>query len=357
MALIYTTLFSFVISLIAVWLVREVAKRKGWFDRVNERKIHTGTIPRLGGLGIFAGFGLTFLGVIFLPIGPFPHLAISGRFWPIVVSSMLLFALGLADDFRSLRARFKFGVQTCLAIFVVAMGYRFRTVELPFFGLGSLDLGWFSYPLTVVWIVGVSNAINLIDGMDGLAGTVSCIVAATFAVFFYATNDYASAVLCCILIGAVAGFLAYNKPKASIFMGDGGALFLGFVLAVFPLLNQTHGGREELGILSAITALIIPIYDTFAAMLRRYRAHVSFFTPDRGHLHHKLLDLGLDAWQVLAVVAIANLALCLATLSSLYLPPPWAFAVKVGSWVLFLGLFLVLHYFKERRLRRLIEAD
>jgi UDP-GlcNAc:undecaprenyl-phosphate/decaprenyl-phosphate GlcNAc-1-phosphate transferase len=350
MALICTIVLTFLVSLVAVWLIRALARRKGWYDRVNERKIHTGTIPRLGGVGICVGFGIAFLTVILLPIGPFPHLAISNRFWPVAVSGIVLFALGLIDDFRSLRARFKFGIQIIAATFVVVMGYRFRTVDLPFFGIGSLDLGLFSYPLTVIWIVGVTNALNLIDGMDGLAGTVSSIVTITFAAYFYLTNDYASAVLCCILLGAVGGFLAFNRPKASIFMGDGGALFLGFVLAVLPLLNQTHGGREELGILSAITALLIPIYDTFAAMLRRYRAHVSFFEPDRGHLHHKLLDLGLSPWQVLAVVAIANLALGAAALSSLYLDGLGAFAMKIGSWILFLGLFLLLHYNKKKEL-------
>jgi UDP-GlcNAc:undecaprenyl-phosphate/decaprenyl-phosphate GlcNAc-1-phosphate transferase len=234
-----------------------------------------------------------------------------------------------------------------VAIFVVAMGYRFRSVGIPF-GSGMLELGFFSYPITVIWIVGVTNAINLIDGMDGLSGTISGVVSICFAAFFYLRGDYASAVLCCIFVGAIGGFLAFNKPKASIFMGDGGALFLGFVLATLPLLNRSQG-PSEIGLLSAITALLIPIYDTFAAILRRKRAHVSFFTPDKEHLHHKLLDLGLSAYQVLGVILVAALALGAAALSPVYLDKVGSFCVMVGSWIVVLGLFLVLHYNKERR--------
>jgi UDP-GlcNAc:undecaprenyl-phosphate GlcNAc-1-phosphate transferase len=351
MALLSTVVFAFLVSLTAVWFVRNLCRKRGWYDKIDERKIHNGSIPRLGGIGIFVGFAITFLVVIFLPFGAFPHLSITNRFWPIAVASLAVFALGLLDDFRNLHARFKFMVQILAAIFVVTMGYRFRTLDFPFFGWGIVDLGLFSYPLTVIWLVGVTNALNLIDGMDGLASTVSSLVSVSFALYFYITGDYASSVLCCMLLGSILGFFAFNRPKASIFMGDGGALFVGFVLAVLPLLNQAHGGRNELGLLSAITALLIPIYDTFAAMLRRMRAHISFFTPDRCHLHHKLLNLGLSPWQVLAIIGSANVVLDAATLSSLYLDNRGAFAVKVGSWALFLFLFLILHYDKEKRLR------
>jgi UDP-N-acetylmuramyl pentapeptide phosphotransferase/UDP-N-acetylglucosamine-1-phosphate transferase len=349
MAIVYTFTLSFLTSLLAVWGVRTLARKHGWYDRQSERKIHTGTIPRIGGAGIFIGFVVTFFALTILPRGLFPHLEGTLHFWPIALAGTFLFLLGFIDDFISLRARHKFLIEIMAASFVVAMGYRFRTIELPFSFI--FDLGWFSYPLTVFWLVGVTNALNLIDGMDGLSSTVSCFVAATFAIFFYVTGDYASTILCCVLFGAVGGFFAFNKPKASIFMGDGGALFLGFVLAVLPLLNQASGGRAELGLVSAITALLIPIYDTFSAILRRQRAHVSFFMPDRGHLHHKLLDMGLSTWQVLAVIALANAVLAVAALSSLYLPADWAFVAKIGSWGLFLGLFLVLHYDKERRLK------
>jgi UDP-GlcNAc:undecaprenyl-phosphate GlcNAc-1-phosphate transferase len=351
MALVCTGIFAFLVSLTAVWFVRDLCRKRGWYDKIDERKIHKGSIPRLGGIGIFVGFDIAFLVVIFLPFGPFPHLSITSRFWPIAVASLVVFALGLGDDFRSLHARFKFAVQLLAAIFVVCMGYRFRTIDFPFFGWGIIDLGLFSYPLTVIWLVGVTNALNLIDGMDGLSCTVSSIVSVFFALYFYITGDYASSVLCCMLLGSILGFFVFNRPKASIFMGDGGALFVGFVLAVFPLLNQAHGGRNELGFLSAITALLIPIYDTFAAMLRRMRAHVSFFTPDRGHLHHKLLNMGLSTWQVLVIIGSVNLVLGAAALSSLYLDNQGAFVVKIGSWVLLLGLFLFLHYDKENRLR------
>jgi len=305
------------------------AHYQGLYDSVNERKIHNGNIPRLGGVGIAAASLATIMVLILLQEPLADDFIDHNRIWPIIISGMIMFTLGLVDDLVDLRARLKFFVQTIAALAVIAFGFRFRVIMVPW-GNGILELGIFSYPITLVWIIGITNAMNLIDGLDGLAGGICFIASLAFGIFFWVQGSTMAAEICLAIAGAVAGFLIFNLPPAKIFMGDSGSLFLGFSLALLPLLGQGSEGAQ-IGILSASTILAVPIFDTFAAMYRRTKAHVSFFTPDKNHLHHILLEKVKSTAMVLLIIYGITLLLALVSLSSLFLRAGWSFSLKLAS--------------------------
>ncbi len=335
---------SLLLSLALMPLIIKVAHRRKLFDAVDERKIHTGNIPRLGGLGIFLSFVCALaIAIAFSGRG----LNTGGRFVAVVLCTLGVHVVGLIDDFRNLRARYKFLVEFAGAFVLVALGFRFYSITLPF-ASGSLALGAFSYPLTILWIIGVTNALNLIDGMDGLAGGISAFAALTFGVLFILNGDSGAALACFALVGAVAGFLVFNLPPAKMFMGDGGALFLGFTLAILPLIGPA-AGKAEIGFFPAVTVLILPIFDTFSAIIRRTRAGVSAFSPDRLHLHHKLLDLGLSVHGALAVIYSAQALLCLVALSGFVFSRNVSFFLILGTWLLYAFLFYALSAVASRR--------
>ena len=279
---------AILISLISMPLIIKIAHSRKLYDVIDDRKIHTGNIPRLGGLGIF----LAFVGAIaIITVVTGKGVETGNRFWAVILCMLVIHVVGLVDDFRNLAAVYKFIIELAAAIILSALGFRFMAIVPPFAGL-TFGLGALSYPITVIWIIGVTNAVNLIDGMDGLAGGISAFAAAAYGLIFMLNGDSGAALACFALVGAIFGFLAFNLPPAKVFMGDSGALFLGFTLSVLPIIGPVTG-HTEIGFVSAVTVLLIPIFDTFAAIIRRLIVGVSVFTPDREHLHHKLLDLGL----------------------------------------------------------------
>jgi UDP-GlcNAc:undecaprenyl-phosphate/decaprenyl-phosphate GlcNAc-1-phosphate transferase len=346
-----TLLFGFcgalVLSLLSMPLIIKFAHRRKLFDSPNARKIHSGNIPRLGGLGIFASFAVSMLlTAVFTGIG----LGESKWIWTVLGCMIIVFTVGLIDDFQDIRARFKLILELTAAMILITQGFSFIQIRLPF-GLGIHALGAAGYVLTFFWIVGITNSINLIDGMDCMAGAVASLVAVTCGGFFMIKGNHEAALICIALFGAILGFLFYNRPPAKIFMGDSGALFLGFSLSALPLIGPALG-RVEIGIVPAITMLIIPVFDTLSAIARRLRAKVSIFHPDKLHLHHKLLDLGMSTYVALAVVIAAQVLLCLVALSYLAFPIDVSFPLNVGAWVAYAALFAVVELASARRRER-----
>ncbi|HWR13075.1 MAG TPA: MraY family glycosyltransferase [Rectinemataceae bacterium] len=313
------------------------AHKQGLYDTVNERKIHNGNIPRLGGVGIAAAFLATIIILMLLQEPLVNDFNERYKIWPIVLAGFVMFFLGLIDDLVDLRARLKFLIQVLAALFLIVFGFRFKVIMVPW-GNGFIDLGLFSYPITLLWIIGITNAMNLIDGLDGLAGGICFIASLTFGIFFWAQGAALSAELCLAVTGAVAGFLIFNLPPAKIFMGDSGSLFLGFCLAILPLLGNGSGDKVEIGFFSAVATLGIPIFDTFSAMYRRRKAGVSFFTADKGHLHHILLGKVKSTGYVLLIIYSINTCLALAALSTLYLNGTVSFTLKISA-ILALAIF------------------
>ena len=295
----------FLLSVFFVFGLIIMARRMGWYDQHDERKIHDGQIPRLGGVGFASAYIILAAG---LSISGITH-SLGARIIPVLVAMPLVLIFGVVDDFHPLRPRHKLLVQSIASVLVMAAGYSFDHLTFAPLGL-DVDFGWFRFPLTFLWLVGVTNAINLIDGVDGLAGGVSALIALSFALIFSAKGNAGSALLSVTLAASIGGFLVFNAPlpKAKIFMGDGGSQFLGFTLALMPILDSGERGTN-LSLPFAAALLLIPIFDTFSAIWRRLRDGRRIDSPDRAHMHHKLMNLGFDARGVDAVVYSLQIAL------------------------------------------------
>lgn len=296
---------AFLIALAVAYMVTpfviKVAYKVGAIDVPRDsRRVHKVPIPRLGGIAIFIGFLASVL-VTF---------RLDTRLIGVLAGAAMIVTMGYFDDIKPLSAKVKLLIQIVAAGIVVYSGIKVEFVTNPlsfmFEGVQHyIKLGNWAYPLTIVWIVGVTNAINLIDGLDGLAAGVSTISAITLsAVAIFLNQDYI-AVMAIILAGATIGFLPYNFNPAKIFMGDTGSLFLGYMLSVISVMGVLKSAAA-LSIMVPIFAIGLPIFDTFMAIVRRSLSGKSLMEADKGHLHHRLLDRGLSQRQaVLTLYSIS----------------------------------------------------
>lgn len=289
-------------------MVISFSKKEGLVDVPNARKIHTKPISRIGGVAIWASTMLTFLFLVLLSYYPYGKL-VSG----ILLGGSLMFLLGLIDDVYGLGAKFKLLIQVSIATVVYLLGVQINSV--PFFG--GIDLGWFSYPITLLWIVGISNAMNFIDGVDGLAGSVVTVNAVTLAILAITLSppNPISALIGFILAGSMLAFLTYNFNPAKIFMGDSGALFSGFLLATISITGVMKAAT--LAILLPFIVLAVPIMDITFSSLRRIAKGKSPFVADAEHIHHKLLHAGFS--QKKTVMILTSVAIIAGAIASLFM--------------------------------------
>jgi len=325
MHLVFAALWALLIAAFAVPSIIYIAHLKHLFDAPNERSVHKQPTPRLGGVAVLAGF-LSAL-TIFAPLGNGVQHLLAG--------CLLLFFVGLKDDLVTVSVAKKF-VGQLLATGVVMLMADVRITSFQgILGIGTLPIG-VSYGFTFVAIVGITNAINLIDGLDGLAGTIVLIISSTLGYYFYryggdGYSNYAFVAVC--LIGGTLGFLRYNFHKANIFMGDTGSLVCGFIVSVLAiqLLEMSNAPGQPLGSASpavALGILFVPLFDTSRVFLLRMLAGKSPFAPDKNHIHHRLLALGLSQISTVLLLGLLNVAVILSVISFAYL----------GSLVLISGL-------------------
>jgi UDP-GlcNAc:undecaprenyl-phosphate GlcNAc-1-phosphate transferase len=280
--------------------VKRFALRIGAIDVPNHRKVHTKTMPRLGGLAIYIAFAAaSLLALPFLPEGFFAKY--DDLLFSLWIGGAIIVLTGALDDKFDLPAKVKLVCQIAAACLVVfGFGIRVNLLNLPF-GEGGMHLEtWIGIPLTILWIVGVTNAINLIDGLDGLAAGVSGIAIVAMLAVAAQIGNPGVILLCTLLLGGIIGFLFFNFHPAKIFMGDSGALFLGFSLAILSLY-----GFKQVTLVSFITPLLIigvPLSDTFFAIVRRWVNKKPIFAPDKGHLHHCLRELGFSHRQTVLII-------------------------------------------------------
>jgi UDP-GlcNAc:undecaprenyl-phosphate/decaprenyl-phosphate GlcNAc-1-phosphate transferase len=305
--MVYLYILGFVaalgISLLMTPLVKRFAVFVGAVDAPNHRKVHTRIMPRLGGLAIYLAFVSAFFIVLPVLEGYKAHVV-----WGLLLGGTVITIVGALDDRFELSPKIKLLGQIVAASVVVAFGVKVQFVNLPF-GDGTYIMDWLSIPLTVFWIVGVTNAINLIDGLDGLAAGVSGISTATILVLALMMGNVTVALLSAALLGSILGFLVFNFHPAKIFMGDSGALFLGFSLATLSVL-----GFKQATLVSFVVPIFIlgvPLSDTFFAIVRRLMNKTPISMADKNHLHHCLLQLGLSHRN--AVLVIYGIAAMFAT--------------------------------------------
>ncbi|MGG1676509.1 glycosyltransferase family 4 protein [Neobacillus sp. NRS-1170] len=284
-----TLLICFISSILLTPLVKKLAFKIGATDKPNQRKVHQKIMPRLGGLAIYLSFIIGLL--VLRPGGPYAL--------PIIVGSIIIVITGILDDMLELSAKIKFIAQIAAAALVVIWGgVHVQFINLPFGG--QIEFGYLSIPLTIIWIVGITNAINLIDGLDGLAAGVSSIALITISGMAIIMGDGYVTAVASIVLASTLGFLLYNFHPAKIFMGDTGALFLGYMISVLSLL-----GFKNVTLISFIVPVIIlgvPISDTFFAIIRRIVNKKPLSAPDKSHLHHCLLRTGFTHRQTVLII-------------------------------------------------------
>lgn len=351
--------FGALVTLIVTPLVRRFALARGMVDCPGGRKVHTQPIPRLGGVAIFAG---VMAAVALQAVGEqywgWGGTIIGGgtarvRILGVILGITLVFLVGLIDDLVTLSPGWKFLGQVVAAGVVVGSGLRIEYVGDPTGG-GLIALGYVAIPITMIYIVGFTNVINLIDGLDGLAAGVSAIAAASLLVLAAQGNRLDAAAFAVALIGACVGFLRYNSHPASIFMGDSGALFLGFTLATISLMGVM---KSSAAIALAVPLLIIgvPIFDTASAIVRRIMHKRPIQEADKGHIHHRLLGRGFNQRQTVFIIYVWSIALALGGYAIRYAPGSMraltflVLFVITGFMAYWLGLFEAVGHGEDSR--------
>lgn len=295
---------AMLISFVATPLVKKLAYKVGAVDVPKDnRRMHDHPIPRMGGLAIFIGCVASIL--LFADV--------TRPLQGILLGSCLIVAVGVVDDAHPLGAGVKFILQIVAALIAVWHGVIIQTIANPFFFGDNpyWNFGIWAVPITVIWIVAVTNSVNLIDGLDGLADGVSTIGAFTMLIIALLMWDLEIAVITAALVGACVGFIPYNRNPAKIFMGDTGSTFLGFMLATVSVI----GLFKFYAVISFIVPFIIlgfPIFDTVSAFTRRILKGQNPMKADRSHTHHKLIDMGMNQKQAVATLYLVAgvLGLC-----------------------------------------------
>ncbi|MDX2030353.1 MAG: MraY family glycosyltransferase [Blastocatellia bacterium] len=298
--LTYVTLF--ILSSLAALLITPVVRRKAivWGAVAvpdQGRHIHATPTPRLGGVAIYIAFLLTLLCVPFLGnmVGDIFRANLP-KLIALIGPATLIFLFGIYDDFRNASAPLKVAVQTVAASIVYACGYGIDNLSSPFGGEWHLPV-WLGFSLTVLWIVGITNAFNLIDGIDGLAAGASVFALLSILIFSVAQENPEISQIAVVLVGAVIGFLRYNFNPATIFLGDSGSLFLGFMAAVLSLVGSQKGSTI-VAIAIPLVSFGLPVIEAGLSILRRFLSGQPLLAGDRGHIHHRLLERGLSQRQV-----------------------------------------------------------
>ena len=314
-----------------VLIIIKLCKKFSLYDYQNARKIHSGNIPRLGGVGIFLSFIIA--SVVFLSINDVSNL---NKILPIMIAGTIVFIFAVLDDLLTLPALAKLIVQLIAVSVVVFNGFRFKQI-----------FSWVlptpvSLILTFGWILGVINAYNLIDGLDGLCGSFSISAIITLGVLYMLTGN-PEFILCFILAAAVFGFLCFNWPPAKLFMGDAGSQFLGFMISVFPLF-ESNDVFEFNKFLIMIVITAFPVFDTIAAIWRRLRDKRPIMSPDRSHLHHKLLNMGYTKKSALYLLCFLQILLCTSVIISYFLGARRGMALLIESTAFVTLFFSFVHY-------------
>lgn len=308
-AIVFFVSLTFV--LLSIPVVKQIGLHYGGIDRPGQRKVHQQPIVRLGGVAICLGTLLASLIGLGVPsplsIHPF---ALSGPILAVLVGGFLFFLIGLADDVLNLPPLFRLILQGLVAGLVWSLGIRIDYLPIP--GFGVLSTGVFSLPITFLWLVGVTNAMNWLDGLDGLAAGISSIAAALLALICWSQHP-SIALIALALSGATIGFLYYNANPASIFMGDGGSYFIGFTLASLGAIGFMQQASFNQVVLPYLL-LAVPIVDMTRVIISRLCHGKSPFFPDQRHLHHRLLQAGLTIKSAVHLI--------------------WSLTFWVGSWAI-----------------------
>ncbi len=300
----FTFLVALVVTFVLTPIVKNFAIKIGAVDKPDARKVHHGLIPRLGGLAIYAGFMVSVIATV----------GFTYEMVGIMLGATFLIVVGVADDIVSLPPKVKLlGQILASAIPVVLFNINIDWVDLPWMGIVYLP-EIIALPLTIFWMVGFINTVNLIDGLDGLAAGIATIASIAIALLAFQMGQWVAAAAMIAMTGACLAFLQYNFNPAKIFMGDTGSMFLGYVIAAVSVMGSMKTITAAV-LIVPVVALTVPITDTLLAIVRRKSSGVPIFSPDKNHLHHRLLAKGLNQKQVVLIMyALTAFFSCIALL-------------------------------------------
>nr|WP_180486149.1 MraY family glycosyltransferase [Treponema socranskii] len=336
-----STILSFVLSACSFPFIIALCKRWQIYDPVSARKIHSGNIPRLGGIGIVAAYYIS-LSVYALVLKQL----VLPLIIPLFIAGLIVFAFGVLDDLYPMPPVYKLIGQIVAACIVIYGGFEFRQI------FGLVLPNWISVPFTIFWFIGMINAYNLIDGLDGLCGGLAFLTILTLFVLFHNANPIAEIFL--LVAASVFGFLLFNEPPAKIFMGDGGSQFLGFIIATAPLCFSSEKLEfNKLLIMFVLTS--IPMLDTIAAVWRRVREHRPIMSPDRSHLHHKMLNIGFSAKQAMIALVGIQAILCSSVCFTIYLNKTQSTVLLSITYAFMIFFFSAIHFINRAVNRKIAE--
>ena len=330
--MLFAPLTAALLSFVFCPLIIKLCGKFNLYDEVDPRKIHKGKIPRLGGIAVFLSLLIVWIFVRFV----FKIVKID-CFVSLFAGFGIILLFGILDDIFNMRAKLKFLVQIVAALIVSLSPHHFKSLflwNLPPF-VGEI--------LTFVWILTIVNAFNLIDGMDWICGGISFLTCVTLGcLFFFDKNPMF--IFYFIICGSLTGFLFWNKPDAKIFMGDGGSQSLGYLIAIAPLFNLHSVKFEFLQLLIMFLLCSIPVTDVVAAVWRRLREHRKIFSPDRAHIHHKLLNIGFSKRTAIFFLLVVQTIICFSVLTASFMGPLAGVALLSFCLVFVWGIFITFHY-------------
>lgn len=330
-------LIAFLVSMtVVLWctpVVKTIGLKGGHVDRPDPRKVHRQPIVRIGGIAIFAGTTIALLIVWWL--GGFGLLPPDkdAEIWGVTIGGIFFFFIGLADDLFNLSPSSRLLIQSIVATFAWWKGVKIDFLSIPHYGLIHIDQWWLSLPITIIWLVGMVNAINWIDGLDGLAAGVSGIAAVVMLIVSLFMQQPAAALIAAALAGGALGFLRYNFNPAQIFMGDGGAYFIGFLLAGVGVIGLAKTAAVTAVVLPYVI-LAVPIVDMSIVIISRVSKGKSPFLADKSHIHHRLIEAGVS--QRLTVLFIYALTLWVGSFALVFSGIPSGGVYALGATLLLL---------------------
>ena len=295
-------IISFLISYFTVPFAIEFANKKGIIDnpKQDDRRVHNKPIPRVGGIAMVAGVLLTVL--IYYILSLFLEIPIDTKIIGFVLGACVIVAMGFVDDLVNLKPLYKFLFQLIAGMIIYVFGISIVGIKIPFIHPELIDFGLWAFPITLIWVLGITNAVNLIDGLDGLAAGISSIASISLLVIFTVTGaNMEVLVITLALVGATIGFLPYNFNPAKTFMGDTGSNFLGYTLATVSIMGMAKG-YTMLTIIAPLIVCGVPVFDMLFAIVRRLIKHQKLTTPDKGHIHHRLLKHGFSQKQAVLIL-------------------------------------------------------
>lgn len=339
-------LIAIILSLLLTPLIKILAIKIGAVDKPNHRKIHTNLIPRLGGFAIYLSFVIS----VFLSFN-YSNKSVKG----LLLGSFIIVLCGVIDDIKELNYKTKLIFQFLATMALIIHNICITKISiLSTDGTSFIDLGVLSIPVTLLWVIGVTNAMNLIDGLDGLACGLSSISSIFLFIIFIATGNNTMALMIIILAGACLGFLPYNFNPAKIFMGDTGSMFLGFILAGMSIQGTVKYAATII-MFAPILIIGLPLYDTLVTMLRRFIQGESIMSPDKQHFHHRMLSLGLTQKQVALISYLINTLLGLLAISVLFIEDISTNIIVSALIILTISIILENYVYTKNREQKNIE--